>query len=80
MRAVGVETEPTFSPGNPEVLFETPYRISLPGRGRSFDLSPDGERFLMIKEDAPAGETGAEAHIIFVQDWFQELTERLPVP
>ena len=79
MMIVAVETEPTFSPGNPEVLFAAPYRAGAFGRARPFDLSPDGERFLMIKEAAP-DETDVEPHIVVVENWLEELKARVPVP
>jgi Tol biopolymer transport system component len=80
MMVVAVETEPTFSHSNPEVMFAAPYRAGLPGRARPFDLSPDGERFLMIKEDAAGDEPAVEPHIVFVENWFEELKARVPVP
>ena len=40
MMVVAMETEPTFSPGNPEVLFAAPYRASFPDRARPFDVAP----------------------------------------
>ena len=81
MMVVAVETGPTFSHGTPEALFlASSFRPGLPGRARPFDLSADGERFLMIKEDASGDETAAERHIVLVQDWFEELKERVPVP
>ena len=81
MMVVAVETEPTFNPGNPEVLFTftAQYRVGAPGRARPFDLSPDGERFLMIRENASGDETAAEPHIVFVQNWFEELKRLVPV-
>ena len=74
MRRVRVETEPTFVPGRPEVLFPNPYRGGGMGRARPIDLSPDGTRFLMIKE------TPLDLHFVVVQNWHQELLERVPVP
>ena len=75
-----VETEPTFSPGIPMPVVEGDY-VYAPGQGRNFEVSPDGQRFLMLKN---AGETGTEdaapAQIHVVLNWFQELTERVPVP
>ena len=48
---------------------------------RNFDITPDGERFLMV---LPAGETDsgerARPHINIVQNWFEELKQRVPVP
>ena len=77
MMTVSVETEPTFRPGNPEVLFTAPYRRDVPGRGRPWDVAEDG-RFLMVREGA-TGET-TTPHMVVVKNWFQELTERVPVP
>ena len=75
MMAVTVQSDGTFAPGNPEVLFEGSY---LPGTtGRAYDISPSGDRFLMIKRLA---DDSAEPEITLVQNWFQELTERVPVP
>lgn len=53
--AVPVETKGTFIAGTPRVLFEGRY---LTG----FDVSPDGSRFLMIKNDA--GTLPSELHVI----------------
>lgn len=78
MMAVSVETEPTFRPGNPEVLFAAPYRRSGPGQGRPWDAAGDG-RFLMVREGAAAQNTDTAPDIVLVQDWFQELTERVPI-
>ena len=75
--AVTVETEPTFNPGNPEVLFTGQYRASAPGRGPAWDVAPDG-RFLMIRPGATG--QAAAPHINVVLNWHQELTERVPVP
>ena len=57
MMAVSVQTEPTFRKGRPEVLFEGTYVTSRfqPGY-QYYDISPDGQRFLMIK--AVEGSTG----------------------
>ena len=52
---VSIDTEPTFSPGNPEILFEMGFFRGPRLRGRPFDIS-DGERFLMIKAGAPTEE------------------------
>ena len=76
---VAVETEPTLSPGNPEVLFAAPYRPGGGGRNRPWDVAPDG-RFLMIKAGAPGQETQIAPHIVVVENWHQELTELVPVP
>jgi hypothetical protein len=46
MIAVTVETTPTFKAGLPKVLFRGKYFSSY---GHNWDISPDGKRFLMVK-------------------------------
>ena len=71
--AVQVTTEPTFTTGAPEILFEGAY-LAPAGTERPYDLTPDGDRFVMIKtgDDSP--------QIILVLNWHQELLERVPIP
>ena len=76
--AVTVETEPTFNPGNPEVLFTGQYRASAPGRGPAWDVAPDG-RFLMIRSAGATGQAAAP-HIVVVENWVEELKRLVPVP
>ena len=80
MMVVAVEADPTFSAGNPEVLFEAPYLFTSVGlfRTRPWDVAQDG-RFLMVKERASEDGTGAP-HIVLVQNWFEELKRLVPVP
>jgi WD40 repeat protein len=80
MMVVEMETEPTLAPGNPRVVFTGSYRPSAVGRGRAWDLSPDGEQFLMIAAAGQATGTTEDLRLILVQDWFEELRERLPLP
>ena len=73
MTAVRIETEPDFAVGNPEELFGGEYLTFT--ANRPYDISPDGQRFLMIKEDKEAREA-AEAveappitELIVVDNW-----------
>ncbi len=69
MMAVDIETEPDFIAGTPQVLFETPFPVSP-----DFDITPDGQRFLMIRiGEAEMGQ------INVVLNWFEELKARVPV-
>ena len=77
MRAA-IDTRTSFSAGNPEVLFEGAYVFGTGPAGRAFDMFPDGQRFLMVKESDET--SGIAAVIILVQNWHQELLERVPVP
>ena len=78
---VALETDPNFRAGNPERILERGSYYVNPFR-RSFDISPDGQRFLMIKEGATSTDEDPYAgliRIIVVQNWFQELHTRVPV-
>ncbi len=61
----------------PEVLFEGDDYPSV-GNGRSYDVAPDGQRFLMIKESGGAEGTSAPPSLILVQNWFEELRRLVP--
>ncbi len=76
-----IETEPTFSARTPEGLFSlSGYRPS--GGGRQFDLAPDGDRFIFRKPGTAAQTSDDEPFndLIFVENWFEELRQRVPVP
>ena len=78
MMVVAVDTEPTLSLGNPTALFTAREFLVATGP-RAFDVFPDGQRFLMVKEGATTeGSTAAE--IIVVQNWSDELTRLVPTP
>ena len=78
-----IETEPTFSARTPEPLFSLlPGMVGRASVGRRFDVAPDGDRFIVRKLET-AEQTGDDEPfngLIFVENWFQELTERVPVP
>ncbi len=48
---------------------------------RDYDMSPDGERLLMVfpTDQLDSGES-ARPQINIVLNWFEELKERVPVP
>ena len=73
MIGVTVDTEEGFSPGTPSMLFEGPYLG--PFFTRSYDISPDGQRFLMVT--APVDDESPQ--IILVQNWHEELKRLVPV-
>ena len=78
-----VETEPTFSSRTPEPLFSlSGYEIGGPGTGRRFDLAPDGDRFVVQKPGTAEQTSDGDSFngLIFVENWFEELTERVPTP
>jgi Tol biopolymer transport system component len=75
MMAVDIATQPSFAAGKPRVLFEGRYNPA-PGTGTNYDVSPDGQRFLMIKPSEQA--QAAPTQINVVLNWFEELKRRVP--
>ena len=75
MMVVPVETDPTFSAGAPEVLFEQQYYLDR--ARRTYDLAPDG-RFLMVKE-ATDDDAADAPQLILVQNWHEELKRLVPI-
>ena len=77
LTSVTVGTDP-FTPGNPEVVLEETYYYGVgPMIGRTYDISPDGTRFLMIKQGG--GDDAAPTQVILVQNWLDELKRLVPV-
>ena len=82
--AVTVQLTPTFSASTPTKLFDA-HSILLDGRFttnggtiRTYDVSRDGQRFLMIKENAGSSDGNAPlAGMIVVQNWFEELKAKV---
>jgi hypothetical protein len=46
--------------------------------GRTYDVSPDGQGFLMIKEGGGADQTVAPTQIVVIQNWVEELKRLVP--
>jgi eukaryotic-like serine/threonine-protein kinase len=74
MMAVDIATQPGFAAGKPRMLFKGQYEGG--GPGANYDISPDGQRFLMIKPSESA-ET-APTQINVVLNWFEELKQKVP--
>jgi hypothetical protein len=73
---VDIFTQPSFSAGKPRMLFEGQYEPT-PATFPNYDVSPDGQRFLMLKpvEQAQAAPT----QINVVLNWFEELKQKVPM-
>lgn len=69
--AVSVDTSSAFATGEPQLLFTGPYYRTSLNRGHTYDVTPDGQKFVMIRESDTAG-----SEIIVIQNWLEEL-ERL---
>jgi hypothetical protein len=76
---VGVGGRPTWAATAPTKLFEGRYGPPTAFHfGRTYDVSPDGRRFLMIKEYG-AGDAGATpASMVVVLNWLEELKRLTP--
>jgi Tol biopolymer transport system component len=78
LTTVPIQTTPAFSAGNPTKLFDARYHSAM--NMRSYDVSPDGRRFLMIK-DVPAASQQSDVRpgsIVVVLNWVEELKAKLP--
>ncbi len=74
LMAVAVSTEPTFTVGPPQRLFES---VDLISAGvTNYDVSPDGERFLTISTVEGVDEEAAPPKIRVVQNWLEEFRDR----
>ena len=77
LTAVQVETTgSTFHAGTPITLVNTAY--ATPDSLRTYDVSPDAQRFLMIKEGGTRADAAAAPTLVVVQDWFDELKRLVP--
>ena len=83
MMAVEYAGDPTFTWSRPKRLFELPYGTGFGGISRQWDVAPDGDRFLMIREDEEGpGDDPRQGptELVYVGNWFTELAERVPIP
>jgi hypothetical protein len=77
MMSVPVQTSGSFAHGQASMLFEGQFFVGT-AFSRYFDVSPDGQRFLMIKTSAsPGAET--MSGVVVVLNWFEELKQRVPI-
>jgi Tol biopolymer transport system component/predicted Ser/Thr protein kinase len=75
MMAAEIATQSGFAAGTPRMLFEGRYEPA-PFPIANYDVSPDGQRFLMLKPAEQA--QAAPTQIIVVLNWFEELKRRVP--
>ena len=72
MMAVEVTLQPAFGAGTPRMLFEGDY-VGEVGRRANYDVTPDGQRFLMVKASE---QESAATQIIVVENWFEGLKRK----
>ena len=74
LMAVPVQSGATYSAGTPQVVVNTAYLN--PQLGRTYDVSPDGKRFLMIKDAST--QPASPRQLVVVLNWFEELKRLVP--
>jgi serine/threonine-protein kinase len=76
---VGVERTQSLAATAPTLLIKAGY-FTVPGvsPGRTYDISPDGQRFLMIKAGGDSDPTAVPTSLIVVQHFDEELKRLVP--
>ena len=82
LTAVAVHSSPSggFSAGAPAKILGTKYFLGNTVLGldlRAYDVSSDGQRFLMIKDDLERNKSQPLAGMVVVLNWLEELKNRL---
>jgi eukaryotic-like serine/threonine-protein kinase len=75
MMVVDISTQPGFSASTPRVLFQERYE-QPPVPLSNFDVSRDGQHFLMLKPVDQ--EQAAPTQINIVLNWFEDLKQKVP--
>ena len=69
--AAAVSLKPKFAAEKPKLLFEAPYPNL---GGRSYDVTPDGQRFLVL--EPVESEAAPVTHLNVVLNWFEEIKQK----
>jgi Tol biopolymer transport system component/predicted Ser/Thr protein kinase len=75
MMAVDIATQPSFAAGKPRMLFAGQYEPT-PFTNPNYDVSPDGQRFLMLKPNEQAEVAPTQINVVL--NWFEELKQKVP--
>jgi eukaryotic-like serine/threonine-protein kinase len=73
---VGVERGSSWAATTPTMLVKEGYETipsATAATGRGYDISSDGQRFLMIKDGGGSEQTATRPEVILVQHWTEEL-------
>jgi Tol biopolymer transport system component len=74
MMSVAITTRPDVTIEKPKLLFEGIYE-SFMGPRANYDVTPDGQRFVMVQASAEESRPN-QIHIVF--NWFEDLKRRSP--
>ena len=79
MMVVDVVLGPDATVGTPRVLFEGRFATDPSGVGiANYDVALDGQSFIMVTDSR--GDDGMPPTMALVENWFEELKARVPVP
>jgi serine/threonine-protein kinase len=79
LMSVPVERGATWTAGTPTRLIDAQHYVGVGTNGaRTYDVAPDGRRFLMIKQAGGPDQTLTPTSIVVVQNWFEELRRLVP--
>jgi len=79
LMSVHVGSGDTWDAGPPiKVMDASAFVEGSASNVRSYDVSADGKRFLMIKPNSTAAQTGSTTKLIVVQNWLEELKRLVP--
>ena len=74
MMEVSIRTEPTFSVEPPTLVFTHAFKSGIYGT-LSYDITPDGQRFLMIERNLEM----IPNQLNVVLNWGEDLRRKVPV-
>lgn len=77
---LSVPSGPSWGADAPKLLVKEGYRTNPADSGRTYDISPDGERFLLIKQGTSSQQTAAPSgSLVVVLNWVEELARLAPL-
>ena len=78
LMSVPVRSGDARSASTPVKLFDSPALLRQFGSERTYDASPDAQRFLVISARTRQAATAAPLRFVVVQNWHEELKRTLP--
>jgi serine/threonine-protein kinase len=76
MMAVPVQMGATFVAGTLQRLFDGTFFVGA--NGRTYDVTPDGQHFVMIKDQPTPANPAGPSQFVIVNNWFDELKRLAP--
>jgi len=74
LMAVSFETKAGFRPSRPRKVLDVDFQVTSAGSLANFDVHPDIERFVVVKNSSPDSIT--ELNVVL--NWFEELKRLVP--